>query len=169
MNINDIDGTKARPRHFTRPGGEGSYTCMDYRDVTNVDFKTTRVVNPLEPSYTIRDEDKKVCTIGPIDNNKPSVLPPPRQDQNFTATSLKTGDIHGCAIGTKGLGNFHTRDRRGFKNTNNTADIIGAQPGTLQKSPVTVRQTHPLDPNYQMPGRLELTNINDAFGKKNAQ
>ena len=23
-------------------------------------------------------------------------------------------------------------------------------------------------PDYQMPGRLELTNINDAFGKKNA-
>jgi hypothetical protein len=77
---------------------------------------------------------------------------------------LKTGDIHGCAIGTKGLGNFHTRERRGFKNTNITSDIIGAQPGTLKKSPDTKRQTHPLDPNYQMPGRLELTNINDAFG-----
>ena len=25
---------------------------------------------------------------------------------------------------------------------------------------------HPLDPVYQYPGRLELTNINDAFGKK---
>jgi len=25
MNITDIEGTKARARHFTRPGGEGSY------------------------------------------------------------------------------------------------------------------------------------------------
>ena len=33
---------------------------------------------------------------------------------------------------------------------------------------MTLRQTHPLDPDYQMPGRLELTNINDAFGKRNA-
>jgi len=99
---------------------------MDYRDVTNVDFKTTRRVNPLEPTYTVRDEDKNVCTIGPIGQNKPNVLPPARQDENFTATSLKTGDIHGCAIGTKGLGNFHTRERRAYKNTNNTADIFGA-------------------------------------------
>ena len=126
MNIKDIDGTNARPRHFTRPGGEGSYQSMDYRDVTDVDFKSTRTVNPLEPSYTIRDENKEVCTIGPIGQNKPHVLPPARQDVNFITTSLKTTDIHGCAIGTKGLGNFHTRDRRGFKNTNNTADIFGA-------------------------------------------
>ena len=25
MNISDIEGTKARPRHFTRPGGAASY------------------------------------------------------------------------------------------------------------------------------------------------
>ena len=69
MNIKDIEGTKARPRHFTRPGGEGSYQSMDYRDVTNVDFKTTREVNPLEPTYLVRADEKKeqVCTIGPID------------------------------------------------------------------------------------------------------
>lgn len=126
MNISDIEGTKARPRHFTRPGGAASYQSMDYRDVTNVDFKTTRHGDPLEPTYVHRDEKKEVCTIGPIDMNKPNVLPPPRQDQNFTATSLKTEDIHGCAIGTKGLGNFHTRERRGYKNTNITSDIIGA-------------------------------------------
>ena len=95
-------------------------------------------------------------------------MPPARQDDNFMAKSLKTEDILGCAIGTKNHGSFHTRDRRGFKNTNITTDIIGAQPGTLKKSPDTKRQTHPLDPNYQMPGRMELTNINDCFGKRNA-
>jgi hypothetical protein len=58
MNITDIEGTKARARHFTRPGGEASYKNMDYRDVTDVDFKTTREVNPLEPTYTVRDEEK---------------------------------------------------------------------------------------------------------------
>ena len=30
-----------------------------------------------------------------------------------------------------------------------------------------MRQTHPLDPDYQMPGRNELSNVNDAFGKRN--
>ena len=78
MNIKDIEGTNARPRHFTRPGGEASYQSMDYRDVTDVDFKTTRVVNPLEPQYVVRDDKKEVCTIGPIDLNKPNVLPPAR-------------------------------------------------------------------------------------------
>jgi len=35
----------------------------------------------------------------------------------------------------------------------------------LKKAPETIRATNPLDPDYQMPGRSELTNINDAFGK----
>lgn len=95
-------------------------------------------------------------------------MPPARQDPAFMQKSLKTSDLHGCKTGTKGLGNFHTRERREYKNTNITKDIIGAQPGTLKKSPTTTRQTHPLMPDYQMPGRLELTNINDGFGKRNA-
>lgn len=141
MNIKDIEGTTARPRHFTRPNAEriGPYHPMDYRDVTNVDFKSTRTVNPLDPTYVTRDENKNVAQIGPIEQNKPCVLPPARQDENFTATSLKTTDIHGCKIGTKGLGNFHTRDRRAFLTTNTTTDIFGAQPGTLKKAPETKR------------------------------
>ena len=47
--------------------------------------------------------------IGEVKGSQPQVLPPPRLDKNFTATSLKTSDIHGCAIGTKRLGSFHTR------------------------------------------------------------
>ena len=84
------------------------------------------------------------------------------------ATSLKTSDIHGCAIGTRGLGNFHDRTRRSYLKTNETADIFGAKPGSLKKGPTTTRSLHPLDPAYQMPGRSELTNMNDAFGKRNA-
>jgi hypothetical protein len=52
---------------------------------------------------------------------------------------MTTADIHGCNIGTKGLGNFHTRVRREYKNTNITSDIFGAHPGSLKKSPVTIR------------------------------
>lgn len=129
MNINDIEGTNARPRHFKRPKAEAegnAYSYMDYKDVTDVDFKTTRIVNPLAPTYTIRDENQNICEIGLVKGSQPCVLPPPRQDTNFVATSLKTEDIHGCAIGTKGLGNFHTRTRRVYKNTNITSDIFGA-------------------------------------------
>ena len=88
---------------------------MDYRDVTHIDFKTKRSTNPLNPVYLIRDEDKKVCEIGDVVGSKPQVLPRARQDTNFLATSLKTDDIHGCKIGTRGLGNFHNRERREVK------------------------------------------------------
>jgi hypothetical protein len=82
---------------------------------------------------------------------------------------MKTNDILGCKIGTRGLGNFHSRDRRAFLETNRVADIFGSQCGSLLKGPATNRlPLHPLDPEYQLPGRNELTNINDAFGKKNA-
>ena len=47
MKIEDIEGTRARKRHPSRPGGDNQYSAIDYRDVTNVDFKSTRVTNPL--------------------------------------------------------------------------------------------------------------------------
>jgi len=53
---------------------------MDYRDVTNVDFKSTRFINPMEPTYVVRDETKnmEIITIGHVDGSKPCVLPPAR-------------------------------------------------------------------------------------------
>jgi len=76
---------------------------MDYRDVTNVDFKTSRTTNPLDPTYVIRDESNnmEICEIGRVAGSQPNVLPPARKDLNFVATSLKTSDILGCSIGTK--------------------------------------------------------------------
>lgn len=62
--------------------------------------------------------------------------------------SLKTDDIHGCAIGTKGLHNFHTRIRKDIRNPNTNDDIIGSNCGSLRKAPVTKRELHPLDPVY---------------------
>lgn len=169
LDIKDIDGTTAKQRHAARDGkfGTGNYSQMDYRDVTHIDFKTTRHVNPLQPTYTIRDENKQKVEIGSVFGSIPVVLPPARKDERFTNTSLNTTDIHGCKIGTKGLGNFHSRERRGFRVTNEKNDIIGAQPDSLKKCPQTNRQTHPLDPEYQFLGRNELKNINDAFGEKN--
>ena len=64
MNIKDIEGAspsfghqiKSRNEDF---GKQYNYNQMDYRDVTNVDFKSTRQVNPLMPTYWVRDEDNK--------------------------------------------------------------------------------------------------------------
>lgn len=131
MRISDIEGTLARVRHPSRPNGENQYNYLEYRDVTHNDFKSTRSTNPLNPSYTIRDEYGKLCEINKVPGSEPNVLPPPRKDENFLATSLKTKDILGCATTTKGLGNFHTRIRREYKNTNITSDIIGCYTGSL--------------------------------------
>lgn len=141
---------------------------MDYKDVTHCDFKTKRSVNPLNPTYVHRNDDGSITEIGPVPGSIPYTLPPPRKDPEFVTTSLKTKDILGCATGTKGFGSFHTRVRKDFKQTNVTQDIEGCSPDSLKKGPVTLRTTHPLDPEYQMPGRNELSNINDAFGKRNA-
>ena len=138
MSISDIDGTKARERHAAR-GTKGTspqiFNQMDYRDVTHIDFKTSRHTNPLMPVYITRDENKEKTVIGKVTGSEPVVLPPARLDQNFTNTSLNTTDIHGCRIGTKGLGNFHTRERRAFRETNKKNDIIGAEPDSLKKCP----------------------------------
>jgi len=40
--------------------------------------------------------------------------------------------------------------------TNNTADVPGAQTGTLRKCPSTKRQVNPLNPTYTLPGESEL-------------
>lgn len=79
MNIGDIEGTKAKPHTFNRNENKG-YHCMDYRDVTNIDFKTSRVTNPLDPTYIIRDETKnmEITEIGRVPGSQPNVLPPPR-------------------------------------------------------------------------------------------
>ena len=67
MSIHDIDGTKAKPHTYSRAENK-AYHCMDYRDVTNVNFKSTRTTNPLEPTYINRDETKnmEICEIGRV-------------------------------------------------------------------------------------------------------
>jgi hypothetical protein len=68
MNISDIEGARAVHRHPERAPLEQRkgphYDPMNYRDVTHCDFKTKRTTNPLNPSYTIRDEDNKLAEIG---------------------------------------------------------------------------------------------------------
>jgi hypothetical protein len=80
--------------------------------------------------------------------------------------SLTTNDIHGCKIGTKRLGNFHSRERRQIRDITNNTDIYGSNAGSLRKGPNTIRSINPLMPNYQFPGRNELVNVNDAYGKQ---
>lgn len=100
------------------------------------------------PNYIVRDENNKVTEIGFVKGSYPHVLPPARKNEEFLATSLKTSDILGCNTESKILGNFHSRIRREFKKTNETADVIGAQSGSLKKSLISTRMISPLDPDY---------------------
>ena len=73
--------------------------------------------------------------IGSVFGSTSVVLPPARKDEAFKNIALTTSDIHGCKTNTKSLGNFHTRERRGYRVTNEKNDIIGAQPDSLKKCP----------------------------------
>lgn len=56
---------------------------------------------------------------------------------------------------TKGKGTFYDRERKDFRDINQTGDIFGAQVSTLKKAPTTERQTNPLSPDYKIPGAVE--------------
>lgn len=62
--VNDIEGAKAKGPYMRRP--ETGYSSYNYDDVTKNNFKTSRSVNPLAPSYIVRDENDKAVTIGDI-------------------------------------------------------------------------------------------------------
>lgn len=170
MNIKDIEGSGPKfghqvPERSPNFGQIYSYDPIDYRDVTNFQFKTKRNVNPLMPEYVYRDEQDKGPNpkYGYVKGSKPNVFPPERTQSEFKKLSLTTQDIAGCKVSTKGLGSFHTRIRRTFLTTNVTADVPGAQPSTVKRCPDTLRQTNPLNPVYQYPGRYDLKDINDGF------
>jgi len=58
MRLDDIPGTKANMRHKPRQNS-GGYTGYDYSDVTKIERKSKRCSNPLDPTYTVIDEDGK--------------------------------------------------------------------------------------------------------------
>ena len=152
--MNDIAGAKAKDP-YTRP--RTKYDGFNYDDVTRVNFKTTRSVNPLAPTYLVRDDKGEVKTIGAIKGSSPSKLPQ-RQDQIYFGC-MNVRDIPGTAAGSKRLGAFHSTQRRQYMNPNaKTEDILGAQVNTVKIGIQSNRRTDPLNPTYQIPGATEQAN-----------
>ena len=58
MKIDDIGGTRAQQRHKPRQNA-GGYTSYDYNDITKQERKSKRCSNPLDPTYTVMDDDNK--------------------------------------------------------------------------------------------------------------
>jgi hypothetical protein len=80
---------------------------MDYRDVTNATNKSTRCVNPLEPTYMVPGEkDQPWFEIGAIDGSKPTLTTNAPAKKGKEHTSLITKDIQGASANSKGLGVF---------------------------------------------------------------
>jgi hypothetical protein len=142
----DIEGTQPgwRPHHQrVRLEAAPSNAEFDVRDINNVGFKSTRVVDPLKPEYrvngmVIRDDPKYT---------QPRPLPAPATHDFF---SLKTNDIEGAWPGwvpphecTPPMD-----QRRHFRNTNFVGDIRGAKADTVKHSIVTERVVNPLNPVY---------------------
>lgn len=124
--IDDIEGTKAKQRHSPRKNSAG-YTSYDYSDITKAYlFESKRTVNPLMPTYTIRDQDNNLFEIGEIKGNNPNILPPERR-RGDKSLSLKTQDIIGATGDSKGLGVFaENHKRKDIRTINATEDIPGA-------------------------------------------
>jgi hypothetical protein len=147
MEIGDIEGTKSRPRVYSRPRN-ASFSNIDYTDVTKTIAASKRQTNPLMPVYQVTGDDGKLYEIGDVEGSKPARMPSAPRDKERSC--LNTKDIDGAQTSTKGLGIFaHVtrKDKPESKNLN-TADIYGAQTGSLKKGPQTKRITNPLEGNY---------------------
>ena len=93
MDISDIDGAFPKFGHEIKERSEGfgipyNYDAMNYRDVTHTNFVSKRHIDPLMPSYVVRDLDNKPTTIGDVDGSHPCSLPPERKNPDFMKTSL---------------------------------------------------------------------------------
>ena len=113
LGVNDIQGAKAKGP-YTRP--RTKFDAFNYDDVTKDYFRTTRSVNPLHPTYKVRNEEGKLVEIGEIDGNHPKKLPS-RKDPFNGAYDVR--DIFGAAPGSKRLGPFHSITRKDFLDPNN--------------------------------------------------
>ena len=95
LKVDDIEGTRAQQRHKQRVNA-GGFTTYDYTDVTKMERKSKRCSNPLDPTYSVMDEDGKRMEIGGVEGSKPAKMPEPPKDRSMWGGSLATGDIAGA-------------------------------------------------------------------------
>ncbi|OMJ82196.1 hypothetical protein SteCoe_17150 [Stentor coeruleus] len=163
MSLNDIDGAHPRPeKNIKKPD------FMDPRDINKGESHTyNRNTNPLMPEYLSRDEDGKLISIGYVDGSKPkasvNTINPPHKRH------LDNQDIEGSTTGTVGLGAVGKKERNYEKKLATTADIEGAQSGSLKKGITTVRQTNPLDPNYMWKTEDTPPKVHNKIEEKDIQ
>lgn len=142
--IEDIDGTRAK-KDYIRSNILNPLDCKDINEFRI--FRTSRVTNPLTPTYKVHDEDNNHIHIGHVEGSKSRVRHPEKVNKEISF-SIRTNDIDGCK--TSSVGNPYIKNRLHHTqtSTNVTSDIPGAQISTLKKGIQTKRQLNPLDPQY---------------------
>ena len=166
MKLDDIPGTKSKPRHQARERTTG-FSAFDYSDVTKKPQVSMRCSNPLDPCYDHIDENGNKCEIGYVDGAKPAKMPDaPKEQAKNRCGSLSTTDIEGAQTSTKGLGVFAHAKRREEQMTSTNLqikDVEGSGAGSLLKGVKTKRCGNPLDVNYAYPGMKELGDSQNPF------
>lgn len=141
---------------------------MDVRDINEYRvFKSSRITNPLQPEYQIKDDEgldlfmsqyyyRKTINYGFVKGSVSRLLHP---DYNKPqSTSLVTNDLEGCAAGAVSDHFLMRQKRTYFRNINEVNDIPGANVGSLRKGLPNKRGTNPLNPTYQLLGNTEIYN-----------
>lgn len=105
MDVKDIDGAKAKKVYVRQT----AYDSFNYADITKTKFVSSRSVNPLHPSYSVRDADGKVVEIGAVEGSSPKRHPVRTTGGFFDG--LQIADIPGTAVGSKRVGNFQHYNR----------------------------------------------------------
>ena len=80
--------------------------------MTKIERKSKRCSNPLDPTYTVIDENGKGYEVGKVEGSAPARMPDPPKDRAAYGGSLQTTDISGAQTSTKGLGVFANVTRR---------------------------------------------------------
>ncbi|CAD8051844.1 unnamed protein product [Paramecium sonneborni] len=154
--FDEVDGAKSKPAFMPRDHME----IMDVKDINEYRvFKSSRITNPLEPEYQLKDVEGQPANLkyGFVNGSKSRVLHP---QMNFNTKNLETTDIEGCHVGAISDHFLMKQKRSQFRAINDTKDVPGAQVGTLRKGLLNHRGTNPLTPEYQLLGRNEIYNPN---------
>ncbi|KAH7463707.1 hypothetical protein PRIC1_006589 [Phytophthora ramorum] len=156
LKLDDIAGAQAGwlPRHKRGLRENPPRDTLNVLDITNVDFKSSRVTNVLNPVYTVNG-----MTFQDDPLSRPLVQHPKRDKPSY---ALKTDDIEGAGCSdpaTAIVAGIVMVNRRNFRDTNVISDITGAKADTLQHS---IRSTRRVDPNAPQYSALDGSRVDSS-------
>ncbi|KUF88570.1 hypothetical protein AM587_10007869 [Phytophthora nicotianae] len=156
LKLDDIAGAQAGwlPRHKRGLREHPPRDILNVQDITNVDFKSSRVTNVLNPVYTVNG-----MTVSDDPLSQPLKQHPKRDKPSY---ALKTDDIEGASCtdpATAVVAGIVMAHRRNYRDTNITSDISGAKADTLVHS---IRSTRRVDPNAPQYSALDGSRVDSS-------